>query len=43
MTSTAGAVPVTGSAYVFSMHDNLVHGSDSPEPARREIALSFGG
>jgi nucleoside-diphosphate kinase len=26
----------------LSMPDNLVHGSDSPESAEREIALWFG-
>ena len=29
--------------FALSMPDNLVHGSDSPESAEREIALWFGG
>jgi nucleoside-diphosphate kinase len=29
--------------FALSMPDNLVHGSDSPESARREIDLWFGG
>ena len=29
--------------FALSMPDNLVHGSDSPESAKREIGLWFGG
>ncbi len=29
--------------YAYSFTENLVHGSDSPESARREIELFFGG
>jgi nucleoside-diphosphate kinase len=28
--------------YAFSVAENLVHGSDSPESAQREVALFFG-
>ena len=41
-TNPAGAAPgsIRGDL-ALSMPDNLVHGSDSPESARREIALWF--
>jgi len=28
--------------YAFSMTENLVHGSDSPESAQRELSIFFG-
>ena len=41
-TNPANAAPGTIRAdYALSMPDNLVHGSDSPESAAREIALWF--
>jgi nucleoside-diphosphate kinase len=43
-TDPANAAPGTiRGDLAFSMPDNLVHGSDSPESAEREIALWFGG
>jgi nucleoside-diphosphate kinase len=42
-TNPAGAAPGTiRGDLALSMPDNLVHGSDSPESAQREIALWFG-
>ena len=42
-TDPANAAPGTiRGDLALSMPDNLVHGSDSPESARREIALWFG-
>src|ERR671914_2857693 len=42
-TNPADAAPGTiRGDLALSMPDNLVHGSDSPESARREIALWFG-
>jgi nucleoside-diphosphate kinase len=42
-TNPAGAAPGTiRGDFALSMPDNLVHGSDSPESAEREIALWFG-
>jgi nucleoside-diphosphate kinase len=43
-TDPAGATPgsIRGDLAV-SMPDNLVHGSDSPESAQRELELWFGG
>jgi nucleoside-diphosphate kinase len=42
-TNPAGAAPGTiRGDLALSMPDNLVHGSDSPESAAREIALWFG-
>ena len=42
-TNPADAAPGTvRSDLALSMPDNLVHGSDSPESAEREIALWFG-
>ena len=41
-TDPANAAPGTVRGdYALSMPDNLVHGSDSPESAQREIALWF--
>jgi nucleoside-diphosphate kinase len=47
--STMGATNPANSApgtirgdFALSMPDNLVHGSDSPESAQREVALWFG-
>ena len=43
-TNPASAAPGTiRGDLALSMPDNLVHGSDSPESAQREIALWFGG
>jgi nucleoside-diphosphate kinase len=43
-TDPANAAPGTiRGDLASSMPDNLVHGSDSPESAHREIALWFGG
>ncbi len=49
MRSTIGATDPANAApgtirgdLAVSMPDNLVHGSDSPESAAREIALWFG-
>jgi nucleoside-diphosphate kinase len=43
-TDPANAAPGTiRGDLASSMPDNLVHGSDSPESAEREIALWFGG
>jgi len=43
-TDPANAAPGTiRGDLAVSMPDNLVHGSDSPESAAREIALWFGG
>src|SRR5688572_20043115 len=43
-TNPANAAPGTIRAdFALSMPDNLVHGSDSPESAEREIALWFAG
>jgi nucleoside-diphosphate kinase len=43
-TDPANAAPGTiRGDLASSMPDNLVHGSDSPESAQREIALWFGG
>ena len=43
-TDPANAAPGTiRGDLASSMLDNLVHGSDSPESAQREIALWFGG
>jgi nucleoside-diphosphate kinase len=43
-TDPASAAPGTiRGDLASSMPDNLVHGSDSPESAEREIALWFGG
>ncbi len=42
-TNPAGAAPGTiRGDLALAMPDNLVHGSDSPESAEREIALWFG-
>jgi len=42
VTSPADAAPGTiRGDFALSMPDNLVHGSDSPESAEREIALWF--
>jgi nucleoside-diphosphate kinase len=42
-TNPAGAAPGTiRGDLALSMPDNLVHGSDSPESAQREVALWFG-
>ena len=43
-TNPAGAAPGTiRGDLALSMPDNLVHGSDAPETAEREIALWFSG
>ena len=43
-TNPANAAPGTiRGDFALSMPDNLVHGSDSPESAEREIALWFAG
>jgi nucleoside-diphosphate kinase len=43
-TNPANAAPGTiRGDFALSMPDNLVHGSDSPESAAREIALWFAG
>ena len=41
-TNPASAAPGTVRGdFALSMPDNLVHGSDSPESAEREVALWF--
>ena len=41
-TNPADAAPGTIRGPALSMPDNLVHGSDSPESAERELGLFFG-